>query len=457
MAVGPARACGRPRRGGDRGGRQSAALLACQGPGVRGHPARRLDLSVDDTPIRFAGLARLRDVQAAVRQHPKPAALLDLAGDLPREVRGLLAARGHPPPPARRPRRGAGELGRRGDFEERMVHGRTTRWWLTNSGSGARSRSRQGRAGACEAVDGRGSVGDRRDPAAVPVRLCGPPEPQQTPAATRRSLARAPDRRGVPSTSRRPPAQPAWRTADARWSGARARWRRIPVEQHGRAGLRGRGRTRPPPPAGQRVAGSEPGRQPVGERWAGSRGHRAGAAAAATARRGWVASGRTSDSGPAPWLREAVQRPGARARRVPPPLLVQRSAPSRGRPGGNAPRRTPARVDGGSVPPCSAQGRRPSWEAPAGQILRGAAAGFELAPHGRRAPARARVVDEPGRAAGPPTATRSRRVSVPPRRNRRKPRLPARLPEPLRDYRAPAALAQVRMVGALRRRIGTPH
>jgi uncharacterized Ntn-hydrolase superfamily protein len=82
--------------GGDRRGRQSAALLVVsRGRGYGGTGDVVVDLRVDDHPDPVPELARLLDVHELLFGSPDPATLLDLTGDLAAEVRGLLAARGH--------------------------------------------------------------------------------------------------------------------------------------------------------------------------------------------------------------------------------------------------------------------------------------------------------------------------------------------------------------------------
>jgi uncharacterized Ntn-hydrolase superfamily protein len=82
--------------GGDRRGRQSAALLVvAKGQGYGGTSDVLVDLRVDDHPDPVAELARLLDVHELLFGRPDPAALLDLTGDLAAEVRERLAARGH--------------------------------------------------------------------------------------------------------------------------------------------------------------------------------------------------------------------------------------------------------------------------------------------------------------------------------------------------------------------------
>jgi uncharacterized Ntn-hydrolase superfamily protein len=83
--------------GGDRRGRQSAALLVvAKGMGYGGTSDVLVDLRVDDHPDPVAELARLLDTHTLLFGRPDPDTLLDLAGDLAGEVRGLLAAAGHP-------------------------------------------------------------------------------------------------------------------------------------------------------------------------------------------------------------------------------------------------------------------------------------------------------------------------------------------------------------------------
>ncbi|MBV1852517.1 DUF1028 domain-containing protein [Catellatospora tritici] len=82
--------------GGDKRGRQSAALLVVSpGQGYGGTSDTVVDLRVDDHPDPCAELARLLDVHSLLFDRPDPATLLDLDGDLATEVRALLADRGH--------------------------------------------------------------------------------------------------------------------------------------------------------------------------------------------------------------------------------------------------------------------------------------------------------------------------------------------------------------------------
>jgi uncharacterized Ntn-hydrolase superfamily protein len=81
--------------GGDRRGRQSAALLIVSPDGGYGGGSDVLvDLRVDDHATPVAELARLLDLHDLYFGMPDPATLLDLAGDLASEIRGLLAQRG---------------------------------------------------------------------------------------------------------------------------------------------------------------------------------------------------------------------------------------------------------------------------------------------------------------------------------------------------------------------------
>lgn len=85
------------RSGGDRRGRQSAALLVVgKGGGYGGTSDVVVDLRVDDHPDPLSELARLLDIHEMLFGKPDPAALLDLTGDLADEVTARLAAAGHP-------------------------------------------------------------------------------------------------------------------------------------------------------------------------------------------------------------------------------------------------------------------------------------------------------------------------------------------------------------------------
>ncbi|HET6532377.1 MAG TPA: DUF1028 domain-containing protein [Actinoplanes sp.] len=84
--------------GGDRRGRQSAALLVvAKGMGYGGTSDVMVDLRVDDHPDPVAELARLMVMHTLYFERPDPATLLPLTGDTEVEVRALLTAAGHPP------------------------------------------------------------------------------------------------------------------------------------------------------------------------------------------------------------------------------------------------------------------------------------------------------------------------------------------------------------------------
>jgi uncharacterized Ntn-hydrolase superfamily protein len=83
--------------GGDRRGRQSAALLVVAAGQGYGHTGDSLvDLRVDDHPDPVAELARLLDVHTMLFGKPEPDALQALVGPLDDEVRSLLSRVGHP-------------------------------------------------------------------------------------------------------------------------------------------------------------------------------------------------------------------------------------------------------------------------------------------------------------------------------------------------------------------------
>jgi len=86
------------RAGGDRRGRQSAALLVVgKGGGYGGTSDVVVDLRVDDHPDPLSELARLLGIHEMLFGRPDPETLLDLTGDLADEVAALLTAAGHPP------------------------------------------------------------------------------------------------------------------------------------------------------------------------------------------------------------------------------------------------------------------------------------------------------------------------------------------------------------------------
>jgi uncharacterized Ntn-hydrolase superfamily protein len=81
--------------GGDRRGRQSAAMLVVTPEGGYGGGSDVLvDLRVDDHPTPVAELARLLDLHDVFFGRPDPDSLLDLDGELASEVWALLAKRG---------------------------------------------------------------------------------------------------------------------------------------------------------------------------------------------------------------------------------------------------------------------------------------------------------------------------------------------------------------------------
>jgi uncharacterized Ntn-hydrolase superfamily protein len=86
------------RAGGDRRGRQSAALLVvAKGGGYGGGSDVLVDLRVDDHPDPVAELARLLGIHTLLFGRSDPEDLLDLDGALAEEVAALLAAAGFRP------------------------------------------------------------------------------------------------------------------------------------------------------------------------------------------------------------------------------------------------------------------------------------------------------------------------------------------------------------------------
>ncbi|MDG4827141.1 DUF1028 domain-containing protein [Asanoa sp. WMMD1127] len=82
--------------GGDKRGRQSAALLVvARGQGYGGTSDVVADLRVDDHAQPLPELARLLDMHELLFGKPDPATLLALDGPLAAEVRGRLVAAGH--------------------------------------------------------------------------------------------------------------------------------------------------------------------------------------------------------------------------------------------------------------------------------------------------------------------------------------------------------------------------
>jgi len=86
--------------GGDRRGRQSAALaIVSPGGGYGGFDDRVVDLRVDDHPDPVRELRRLLDIHELLSGTTPDDAKLPLQGALADEVRGLLGAAGYPPGP----------------------------------------------------------------------------------------------------------------------------------------------------------------------------------------------------------------------------------------------------------------------------------------------------------------------------------------------------------------------
>ncbi len=101
--------------GGDRRGRQSAALLvARRAGGYGGESDIEVDLRVDDHERPVAELARLLDLHRLYFGKPDPASLLPLEGELAAEVATRLRSLGHPT---------LDDWAGVENFEERMVAG----------------------------------------------------------------------------------------------------------------------------------------------------------------------------------------------------------------------------------------------------------------------------------------------------------------------------------------------
>ncbi|GIE97298.1 DUF1028 domain-containing protein [Paractinoplanes rishiriensis] len=84
------------RAGGDRRGRQSAALLvAARGMGYGGTSDVWVDLRADDHPDPVAELQRLLAMHTLYFERPDPATLIPLTGEVAEEVRALLTKAGH--------------------------------------------------------------------------------------------------------------------------------------------------------------------------------------------------------------------------------------------------------------------------------------------------------------------------------------------------------------------------
>jgi uncharacterized Ntn-hydrolase superfamily protein len=83
--------------GGDRRGRQSAAVLVvAKGMGYGGTSDVQVDLRVDDHPDPVREVGRLVEMHTLYFERPDPATLLPLDGAVAAEVRALLAGAGHP-------------------------------------------------------------------------------------------------------------------------------------------------------------------------------------------------------------------------------------------------------------------------------------------------------------------------------------------------------------------------
>jgi uncharacterized Ntn-hydrolase superfamily protein len=86
------------RTGGDRRGRQSAALLVVTPDGGYGGGSDvYADLRVDDSPVPVPELERLLGLHDLFFGRPDPAGLRPLSGELLKEAHGLLVQAGYPP------------------------------------------------------------------------------------------------------------------------------------------------------------------------------------------------------------------------------------------------------------------------------------------------------------------------------------------------------------------------
>jgi uncharacterized Ntn-hydrolase superfamily protein len=133
--------------GGDRRGRQSAALLVvAEGSGYGGTGDVLVDLRVDDHGDPVGELARLLGMHALLFGRPDPDRLLDLSGALADEVRGLLILAGHRPGGATPDALEAALASWAGveNLEERLVAGRIDPLvldWLRSAAAGANDTS----------------------------------------------------------------------------------------------------------------------------------------------------------------------------------------------------------------------------------------------------------------------------------------------------------------------------
>jgi uncharacterized Ntn-hydrolase superfamily protein len=106
--------------GGDRRGRQSAAVLVARPGAGYGGDDTELDLRVDDHPDPVTELGRLRALHALYFGQPDPADLLPIQAGVAEEVRSLLAALGHR---HRDVEKSLEEWAGRANFEERLRPG----------------------------------------------------------------------------------------------------------------------------------------------------------------------------------------------------------------------------------------------------------------------------------------------------------------------------------------------
>lgn len=110
--------------GGDRRGRQSAALLVLRaGGGYGGTSDVEVDLRVDDGPDPVAELGRLLELHELYFGRPDPETLIDLTGELAVEVADRLVRLGHLTPGGDLDAALAGWAGIE-NLEERLVPGR---------------------------------------------------------------------------------------------------------------------------------------------------------------------------------------------------------------------------------------------------------------------------------------------------------------------------------------------
>lgn len=126
--------------GGDRRGRQSAAVLVVEpGQGYGGTSDVAVDLRADDHADPIGELARLLELHTLLFGRPDPDSLAELAGPLAEEVRELLAGVGHPVAGDSPQALDAALAGWAGveNLEERIVAGRIDRLVLDQLRTGA--------------------------------------------------------------------------------------------------------------------------------------------------------------------------------------------------------------------------------------------------------------------------------------------------------------------------------